>query len=87
MDSLRDKLTSEKLSDRIKKWYWIMQNEIEISQCGQTFILSASRCLFWKEQEILIISDAHFRRKHILGKMELRFLPELFNTTLYKYLG
>ena len=40
-----------------------MQNEIEISKYGQTFILSASRCLFWKEQEILIISDAHFSKE------------------------
>jgi len=40
-----------------------MQNEIEIRQYGQTFILSASRCLFWKEQQILIISDAHFSKE------------------------
>ncbi len=78
-----------------------MHNQIEIRQYGQTFILSASRCLFWKEQEILIISDAHFSKETHFRKngiaipagimqhdlLQISRLIEIFNPQKIIFLG
>jgi uncharacterized protein len=36
---------------------------MEIAAYGQQFVLSATKCLFWKDESMLIIADAHFSKE------------------------
>lgn len=79
----------------------ISSNIIELSVFGQTLVLASQKALYWKEQEMLIISDVHLGkaghfRKHGIAVpvsanneniTRLQTLVSQFNPTSILFLG
>lgn len=57
---------------------------MQINYFGQSFILSPEKVLFWVEQKILVISDAHFSKEMHFRKNGIAIPTGILNDDLIK---
>ncbi|MFY8090314.1 MAG: ligase-associated DNA damage response endonuclease PdeM [Chitinophagaceae bacterium] len=56
-----------------------MINTINYQWCGETFILSPLKCIFWEKEKALILSDVHFGKTNHFRKNGIAISSEVAN--------
>ena len=64
-----------------------MQAPVQHQIFGQTFWLSAQRCVFWEEQKALIISDLHLGKTGHFRKAGIAVPPSVYKEDLQRLLN